>query len=121
MDRSERGFAASADQVRAARLFTDSTLAEWGLEPGDAILVVGELAANAVRHAKSDFTLSLCHTDDTVTVEVTDASPTIAVMASTSWNRMSGRGLMIVDRLARVWGSRPSGNGKTVWAELEAR
>ena len=121
MDRTERGFAASAEQVQAARHFTDTTLAGWGLESGDAVLVVSELAANAVRHASSAFTLSLCHMDDTVTVEVTDASPAIALMAATSWNGTSGRGLMIVDRLAKVWGSRPAGAGKTVWAELEAR
>jgi anti-sigma regulatory factor (Ser/Thr protein kinase) len=82
---------------------------------------VGELAANAVRHANSAFTLSLSLTESTVTVEVTDASPAIALMTPTSWNGTSGRGLMIVDRLAKVWGSRPSGNGKTVWAELNVR
>jgi hypothetical protein len=42
-------------------------------------------------------------------------------MTLTSRNGTSGRGLMIVDRLAKLWGSRPTGAGKTVWAELKAR
>jgi anti-sigma regulatory factor (Ser/Thr protein kinase) len=96
-------------------------MARWGLETTDVVLVVGELAANAVRHANSAFALSLCLLDDTVTIEVTDASPALALMAPTPWNGTSGRGLLIVDKLAKLWGSRPCGAGKTVWAEIQVR
>jgi anti-sigma regulatory factor (Ser/Thr protein kinase) len=121
VDRTERGFAASPEQVRAARYFTDAVMARWGLETTDVVLVVGELAANAVRHAHSAFTLSLYLLDDTVTVEVTDSSPATALMVRAPWNSTSGRGLMIVDKLAKLWGSRPAGCGKTVWAEIQVR
>ena len=30
----------------------------------------------------------------------------------------SGRGLLLLDRLATSWGSRPSGTGKVVWFEV---
>lgn len=121
MDRTERGFAGSAEQVRAARGFTNGVMDSWGLEASDVVLVVGELAANAVHHARSEFTLSLCRINDTVTVEVTDTSPELALMALPAWGGTSGRGLLIVDRLAKVWGNRPAGCGKTVWAEIKAR
>ena len=121
MGRSERGFAASVEQVQAARRFTHSVMADWGLGDEDVVLVVGELAANAVRHAHSRFTLVLYWCGDVVTVEVTDESPAAALMNPPSCNRTSGRGLLIVDRLSKVWGSRPAGIGKTVWADVEAR
>ena len=120
VERTERGFAASAEQVQAARHFTERAMTAWGLEDGDVVLVVSELAANAVLHAHSGFTLTLCHLEGTVTVEVTDASPALGAMVPAPWDNTSGRGLIIVDRLAKVWGSRPAGSGKTVWAELEA-
>jgi anti-sigma regulatory factor (Ser/Thr protein kinase) len=120
VDRTERGFTANAEQVRAARSFTHGVMDNWGLESSDVVLVVGELAANAVRHAKSEFTLSLRRLDDSVTVEVTDTSPEQALLATPAPSGTSGRGLIIVDRLALVWGSRPAGCGKTVWAEIRA-
>ena len=121
VERTERGFAASVEQVQAARHFTERAMTAWGLKDGDVVLVVSELTANAVVHARSEFTLTLCHLDTTVTVEVTDASPARAVMMPASSDDTSGRGLVIVDRLAKLWGSRPAGSGKTVWAELDAQ
>ena len=66
---------------------------DGGSKTTDVVLVVGELAANAVRHAHSAFTLSLYLLDDTVTVEVTDSSPATALMVRAPWNSTSGRGL----------------------------
>ena len=120
MDRTERGFGANAEQVRAARSFTHDVMDNWGLESSDVVLVVGELTANAVRHARSAFTLSLRRLDDSVTVEVTDTSPEQVLPAKPAPSGTSGRGLVIVDRLALVWGSRPAGCAKTVWAQIRA-
>ncbi len=77
MIRTERSFDSSVDEVRAARLFAQDVVADWGMDPDDAVLVVGELAANAQRHARSEFNVSLGHVDGAVLVEVTDASPEV--------------------------------------------
>ena len=121
MERIERGFVAGIEQVRTARSFAQGALGAWGLESSEVVLVVSELSANAVRHAKSAFILALSFTGTTLTVEVTDASPALATMARRPDDGTSGRGLLIVDHLARAWGSHPTGSGKTVWAELDTR
>jgi signal transduction histidine kinase len=122
---AERFFPASAEEVSAARGFVRGEVSGWGLDPGDAALVVTELAANAVRHARSPFTVTVKRIDDAAdaaVVEVTDTSPEMPALATPSPDATSGRGLLIVDLLARAWGTRPEpGGGKTVWAEFEAR
>ncbi|AEW99842.1 regulatory protein (plasmid) [Streptantibioticus cattleyicolor NRRL 8057 = DSM 46488] len=61
--------------VASARHFTADWLAFWGL-PGEerdtATLIVGELAANAALHGRSDMTLRLCLADDALHITVTD-------------------------------------------------
>ena len=64
-----------ASNRSAARSFAQGALGAWGLESSEVVLVVSELSANAVRHAKSAFILALSFTGTTLTVEVTDASP----------------------------------------------
>jgi anti-sigma regulatory factor (Ser/Thr protein kinase) len=90
---------------------------------GDGLLVASELVTNAVLH-------SGCGTDqriqvsanldrDTLLISVHDpgASGEEAVPGSPSDSRAGGRGLQIVDQLARRWGAeRP--DGYHVWAEL---
>jgi len=94
-ERIERGSAVGIEQVRAARSSALDTLGAWALESSDVVLVVGEPAANAVRHAKTAFVL-LSFAGSTLTVEVTDDSPALATMARTSGDDTSGRGPMIV-------------------------
>ncbi|WP_104783118.1 MULTISPECIES: ATP-binding protein [Streptomyces] len=90
-------------------------------------LVVGELAANAVRHGRvpgRDFGLRLAldRAADLLRIEIADAAsakrlPTAA--PSSHPEGESGRGLLLVDALAARWGSAPRRPvGKTVWAEL---
>lgn len=120
MIRTERSFDSSVEEVRAARLFAQGVVADWGMDPGDAVLVVGELAANAQRHARGEFNVSLDHAVGGLLVEVTDASPEVPEIIDTPPDARSGRGLVMVDRVARSWGIRrtPAG-GKTVWVELD--
>jgi anti-sigma regulatory factor (Ser/Thr protein kinase) len=118
VSRVERAFDARVAEVGAARAFAGAVAAEWGVTPVDLILVVGELATNAVCHARSPFAVSLLHSDGAVTVEVTDTSPTLPWLGTPDPQATSGRGLLIVDRVARAWGARPMPGGKTVWAEL---
>jgi anti-sigma regulatory factor (Ser/Thr protein kinase) len=106
--------------LREARAFVRETLAAWDM-PSDAgvILVIGELAANAVRHARSNFEISLRCNSGVVVAEVADSSPAIPLAKSPDAEGVGGRGLMIVETVARSWGfhANPDG-GKVVWAEI---
>lgn len=82
-----------------------------------AVLVVSELATNAFVHAGGVLYLQVRYDDGQVRVEVADASPRLP--GPVKVNLTSGRGLLMVDVLAKAWGSEPRSWGKVVWAELE--
>ncbi|MGH9022875.1 MAG: ATP-binding protein, partial [Acidimicrobiia bacterium] len=53
-------------------------------------------------------------------VEITDRSPRPPILSQAEEDAESGRGLRIVERLSRRWGTdRLPGRGKTVWFEVE--
>jgi anti-sigma regulatory factor (Ser/Thr protein kinase) len=84
----------------------------------DALVVISELASNAVVHARSDFVVTVTLDGGLVRLVVADVSsvaPTAAHAASTS---TSGRGLALVAALTVRWGHDVHGAGKDVWAEL---
>ena len=104
----------------AARRFAVDTVSRWGAAPHDIALVVGELAANAVVHGHTPFTVCLSRHGRTVSIEVVDEHAGPVRPSTVSREAQSGRGLVIVDRVATNWGSRPlSEGGKVVWAELD--
>jgi serine/threonine-protein kinase RsbW len=89
----------------------------------EAEIVISELVANAVRHAKplADGSIRVNWTvrADVVEVEVTDGGgPTIPRPAPASPWSASGRGLRIVRSLAHEWGVQEDRNGHTVWVSL---
>jgi anti-sigma regulatory factor (Ser/Thr protein kinase) len=85
-----------------------------------ALLLVSELATNAIRHGTPPVQLSLRLERDRLRVEVTDSSPTLPELGDPGPDQVSGRGLHIVQQLAATWGanSLPRRLGKTVWFEL---
>jgi len=85
-----------------------------------ALLLVSELATNAIRHGTPPVRLSLRLDSDKLRVEVTDSSPTLPELGTPGPDQTSGRGLQIVQQLAARWGSSASRTrlGKTVWFEL---
>ena len=85
-----------------------------------ALLLVSELATNAIRHGTPPVRLSLRLDSDKLRVEVTDSSPTLPELGTPGSDQTSGRGLQIVQQLAARWGSSASRTrlGKTVWFEL---
>jgi len=120
-ERSQR-FGSSLNQVGTARRFAISVVQEWGCDFIDLGLVVGELAANAVVHGRSGFTVSLSCRWDRIVVEVADDNPGLPSMVVAPGAASSGRGLVIVDRLSKTWGVRPEpSGGKVIWADLEYR
>ena len=90
---------------------------------GEAEIVISELVANAIRHAKplADGTIRV-HWKvkaGVVEVEVSDGGgPSTPRPAPRSVWASSGRGLRIVRSLAHEWGVTEERNGRTVWASL---
>ena len=115
-------FAKGSGAPRAARRFVVETLLEWGHKGSldDVALVVSELAANAVLHAHSDFTVAVSSRGDRVRIAVSDSSSAGPVLQrSVAMTAASGRGVALVAALAQDWGCDPNGeDGKIVWAEF---
>jgi anti-anti-sigma regulatory factor len=99
---------------------------KWGLSGmgdlvGDAELVATELVENTVKHTVSDVTLRLEFSSGLLTVAVGDDDPREAVLREQAYDSVQASGLVIVGRVARVWGCTPTmSGGKIVWAVLNA-
>jgi hypothetical protein len=112
-----RAFAFSRDAPAAARHYTVATLRDWGIGDfaDDAALAVTELAANAIVHAHSAFTVILSARDGLLRISVRDASP----LRGAGLRPAPLHGLGAVDALASRWGVESLGSaGKTVWVDL---
>ncbi|MFG1696658.1 SpoIIE family protein phosphatase [Nonomuraea sp. NPDC049309] len=68
-----------------------------------------------------EFTLRLRRGAESVWVEVFDQDLRLPRIRSAGENDEGGRGLYLVDQLARRWGSRPTREGKAVWFEIPTR
>lgn len=104
--------------VAEARRFVLATADRFAADSTNAVrLLVSELATNCVVHARTAFTIRVLHTDEDVIVEVTDAADAQVRLGQPWPTDFSGRGIYLVERLAKDWGVRPlSGRpGKTVW------
>ena len=114
-------FAADLDApADARRLLTDALRGMGhGNELVDAArLVTTELAANAVAHARSPFSVSIRSGRSTVRILVRDGSRVVPTMRGDTPTTPSGRGLRLVAALSSDWGVDPGPDGKVVWAEL---
>ncbi len=114
-------FEPTPEAAAEARRYADELLHGWdAVFVGDVVLLVGELAANAVRHAATRFTLSLRLQTGSLLVSVKDANPAPPQLAELSPTAVGGRGLVIVNALSKSWGWKPVRGGKTVWATVHA-
>ncbi|MEU0964894.1 SpoIIE family protein phosphatase [Streptomyces sp. NPDC005917] len=102
-----------------ARRVTRQALTGWGLEEliDTAELLVSEIVTNAARHASRPISLRLLRTD-VLRCEVGDDVPQLPRLRRALPSEEHGRGLYLVNRLARRWGTTRLGTGKIVWFEL---
>jgi anti-sigma regulatory factor (Ser/Thr protein kinase) len=118
--KKEHHFAGAASSIRQARVFVTETLAATPQDAvDDAVLIVSELAANAVTHGNSAFTICVEETPKLVRIEVRDRGEGEPTPREPRPDEPYGRGLRIVEQLSQGWGvdSHPEG-GKTVWADI---
>ncbi|MEU2115569.1 SpoIIE family protein phosphatase [Streptomyces sp. NPDC016459] len=102
-----------------ARRLARRALARWDLEElTDSVeLLISEVVTNAVRYAERPVTLRLLRTD-VLRCEVGDDSPQLPRQRRARDTDEGGRGLFLVNRLARRWGATRLSGGKVVWFEL---
>ncbi|AXE23512.1 ATP-binding protein [Streptomyces globosus] len=124
-------FTSSPRGARLARRLVSHCLTTWGHPCASAAnqkvtLIVAELTGNAVRHGHvsgRDFHVRLTGSADVLRIEVTDTrTERVPLLPSQepSGEAESGRGLLVVARLASRWAVVPrvGAPGKTVWAEV---
>jgi serine/threonine-protein kinase RsbW len=113
------------ESAKIARRLVGTALAAWHLEEltESGTLIVTELVANAVKHTDSRHIKVVISRpgERLVHIGVVDSARTLPAPASAGDNPLaaSGRGLGIIDALARRWGTDLYRCGKQVWAELD--
>lgn len=129
--------AAVKSAVSMSRHFLQLTLSKWqaAFIEDDALLIASELVTNAIK-ATGILTekptwgelekLNLVHVRlvglaDSIIIEVWDVSEDAPVLKEAGDDAEGGRGLLLVQQLAKCWGSYRTAGGKVVWAELAVR
>ncbi|MET8910743.1 ATP-binding protein [Micromonospora sp. NPDC004551] len=109
--------------AREARALVTDGCARWGVpelvEP--AAIAVTEMVNNVVAHAGTPMTVRVAPQDSTLHLAVRDHSgrrPAYAGLAPVT--STGGRGLLLIDTVARHWGTTPLPDGKVVWCVLHA-
>jgi anti-sigma regulatory factor (Ser/Thr protein kinase) len=118
---AETVFPAVPESVGAARRFTRAALRRHAINPETvdiAILLVSELATNAIVHASSTVRLRI-RVGDELRIEVSDVSSDGPEVTAGDSERESGRGLELVSSLADGWDWSPRAEGKVVWFALD--
>jgi anti-sigma regulatory factor (Ser/Thr protein kinase) len=114
----------TTDSVPLARRFVRQLLADGdsAADVDTASLLVTEIVTNAVLHARTPVTVTVEGSSDLVRVEVHDGSPLHPRIHAFSATSATGRGLRLLDKLARRWGVEPDADsgGKVVWFEVGA-
>jgi len=118
-----RHFPSTPASAGAARRFVESVLAASELDhlTYPATMLVSELVANAILHTGTPLVVVIAPEGDRVRVEVHDGSTRLPVRKHYSNMSGTGRGLMLVDRMATEWGSDRTDDGKVVWFELDGQ
>ncbi|MEV5242068.1 SpoIIE family protein phosphatase [Streptomyces cinnamoneus] len=114
---------ADPDALSAGRHMIRAAVRAWGArERSDEIeLAADELVTNALLHTDGAAVVTirmLPGPERRVRVEVEDQSSALPRRREPGESQVSGRGLLLIDQLADVWGVEPRGGGKSVWCEF---
>lgn len=109
--------------VRQARELVAALWREWGFPADDLIprLLTTEVVSNALNHSYPPRYLYVARRGaHQVLVQVSDTS-VVPPHLELAPEGTTGRGLLLVDRLADCWGHRTTPTGKHVWFVLSGR
>ncbi|MCQ9134777.1 SpoIIE family protein phosphatase [Streptomyces hilarionis] len=111
------------EALSEARHMIRAAVRAWGArDRSDEIeLVADELITNALMHTEGAAIVTLralTGGERRLRVEVEDSSSALPRRREAGESGVSGRGLMLVDLLADVWGVEARGGGKCVWCEF---
>lgn len=112
---------ARPSNIAALRRVVTDTLELWNVASiiDDTVLIVSELVTNAVRYDGPRVGLHVQLRAGVLRVVVHDGASAPDRPDPAVDEAERGRGLQIVEALARRWGVQPVPNGKNVWAELD--
>jgi len=112
----ERVFPNAPGGVRDARNFVAEALCGANPDVVDAaVLMVSELATNAVVHTSSPFDVGIDQLDHEMRISVTDHGGGTPHLRAAGPGDTEGRGLGIVAAFAIAWGVDQGPHSKTVW------
>jgi anti-sigma regulatory factor (Ser/Thr protein kinase) len=125
--RDELRLAPTLTAAAVARAHVRDILAYWQLALPDttvverAELVANELVTNAVAHAHTELWLRLELRGDWLHIAVRDNNPRLLRLVTVpDPEAEGGRGLWLIEQLARAWGVQPQPDGgKVVWCTLK--
>lgn len=112
----------TARSASRARHFVLETLRAWGLDglTDVAALVTTEVVTNAVLHARTTVSLTICRESGSrVSILVRDGSPHPPQRRRPTTDSTSGRGIDLLEQLADSWSVETSPTGKTVQFSLD--
>ncbi|MFE9816165.1 SpoIIE family protein phosphatase [Streptomyces sp. NBC_00236] len=111
------------EALSSARHMIRAAVRAWGAkERADEVeLAADELTTNALMHTDGGAIVTirvLTGPERRLRVDVEDRSSALPRRRDAGDSGVSGRGLMLVDRLADAWGVESRGTGKCVWCEF---
>jgi anti-sigma regulatory factor (Ser/Thr protein kinase) len=108
--------------VPGVRELLKRLLASWRMADAatnDVQLLASEVVGNAIRHSGSPVALIARYDGKCVRIEVGDGSPELPSLKHPSAFDEGGRGMLLVEAIARNWGVLATVEGKRVWFEVE--
>ncbi|MGW0959749.1 SpoIIE family protein phosphatase [Streptomyces gelaticus] len=111
------------EALSSARHMIRAAVRAWGAKAraDEVELAADELITNALMHTDGGAIVTirvLTGPERRLRVDVEDCSSALPRRRDAGEAGVSGRGLMLVDRLADLWGVEPRGGGKSVWCEF---
>ncbi|WP_189540210.1 SpoIIE family protein phosphatase [Streptomyces gelaticus] len=111
------------EALSSARHMIRAAVRAWGAKAraDEVELAADELITNALMHTDGGAIVTirvLTGPERRLRVDVEDRSSALPRRRDAGEAGVSGRGLMLVDRLADLWGVEPRGGGKSVWCEF---
>jgi serine phosphatase RsbU (regulator of sigma subunit)/anti-sigma regulatory factor (Ser/Thr protein kinase) len=111
------------EALSSARHMIRAAVRAWGAKDraDEVELAAGELITNALMHTDGGAIVTvrvLAGPERRLRVDVEDRSSALPRPRDAGESGVSGRGLLLVDRLADAWGVESRGSGKCVWCEF---